>query len=361
MTVSQAGVSRTRDLLGLERRLANWLSDRMPDASDVEVRDLGYPRGAGLSNETIMFRAAWLQSGQRQEEGFVLRLEPQRHRYYLELDFRGQFDLQRALGEEGKVRVPEMAYFEEDPTIFGTSFFLMKRREGRVAISNPSYVTTGWIANATSADRRRIWENGVRALASVHFAAPATLCLLDKPHYGATGWEQEWNYWLASHRWARGERALPTCDAIIAWLEANRPANRPSGLCWGDARLGNLMYDENLEVSMVMDWEGASLGGNLQDLGYWLFLEDVMTAQVGFTPDGFGRREETIALWEDVTGASAADVAWYEVFAGLKMATLMVRRVDLEGNAGPGCNHDDNLATRILADRLALRRPASAP
>src|SRR5690606_1681518 len=104
----------------------------------------------------------------------------------------------------------------------------------------------------------------------------------------------------------------------------------------------------------VMDWEGASLGGNLHDLGFWLLLQDVMSGGGAHRFDGFGDREETIALWEELTGASARDLCWYEVFAALKLASHVARKLTLDGNSREGFNYGDNPATRLLANMLSL-------
>ena len=115
------------------------------------------------------------------------------------------------------------------------------------------------------------------------------------------------------------------------------PANRPPGLVWGDARLGNMMVGESFEIVAVMDWEQPSLGGALHDLAWWLFHEGIkVKARGGLLLEGFGSRAETIALWEEVTGISTADLEWYEAFAAFKLLCLGVRMMELRGITPPG-------------------------
>ena len=95
-----------------------------------------------------------------------------------------------------------------------------------------------------------------------------------------------------------------------------------------------MMFNEDFEVVAVMDWEQPSLGGALQDLGWFLTLSETMhghTAQLGTWLEGMGTREETIALWEQVSGKSAADIEWYELFTQLKMACTGARIGQMRG------------------------------
>ena len=90
------------------------------------------------------------------------------------------------------------------------------------------------------------------------------------------------------------------------------------------------MVGEDFTVAAVMDWEQPSLGGALHDLGWWLYSDHVQTAGRGIPAlAGMGSRAETIALWSEVSGKSAADIDWYETFAVFKMECLGVRMASL--------------------------------
>jgi len=120
-------------------------------------------------------------------------------------------------------------------------------------------------------------------------------------------------------------------------LRERWPTHQPPGLVWGDARLGNLMFDDNFEVVAVMDWEQPSLGGALHDLAWWLVLAEMMHGAVAGRPhlEGMGTREQTIALWSELTGISAADIEWYEDFTRLKISCLGIRTAHLKGLPPP--------------------------
>jgi aminoglycoside phosphotransferase (APT) family kinase protein len=101
--------------------------------------------------------------------------------------------------------------------------------------------------------------------------------------------------------------------------------------------MGNMMFDDKFEVVAVMDWEQPSLGGALHDLAWWLVLSDMRHGAAPGRPhlDGMGTREETIALWGEVTGISTADIEWYEDFTALKLSCLGIRTARLKGAPPP--------------------------
>jgi aminoglycoside phosphotransferase (APT) family kinase protein len=100
--------------------------------------------------------------------------------------------------------------------------------------------------------------------------------------------------------------------------------------------LGNMMFDAKFDVVAVMDWEQPSLGGALHDLAWWLVLsEQRHGAAAGRSHlEGMGTREETIALWREITGVSTAEIEWYEDFTALKLSCLGIRTAQLK-NAPP--------------------------
>jgi aminoglycoside phosphotransferase (APT) family kinase protein len=113
--------------------------------------------------------------------------------------------------------------------------------------------------------------------------------------------------------------------------------------------MGNMMFDDNFDVVAVMDWEQPSLGGPLNDLAWWLYMADMKHGPAsGRTPlGGLGTRADTIALWEGLTGLSAADIDWYEDFMAFKIRCMSVSTAKIWGIAPP-----DHAS---LAERLKLK------
>lgn len=319
-----------RDLDALAVTLSRWLADRL-DVPSVEVGDFSYPQGAGVSNETILFAARWSTPAGETTRELVLRVRPRpEYQIFLNTEFHTQYSLLKTLHAAEAVRVPRVLWFEEDHTLLDQPFFVMERMRGRVPVSMPVYNAEGFLVDATPAQRRTLWVSAVEELARIHRVPVETVRFLDWPELGATGIEQQLTYWSRFARWTLGD-AVP--DAVAGLLEAlvdTAPVNVEPGLAWGDSRIGNMMFDDDFRLVGVMDWEQASLAGPIADLGWWLFFDYMHSDGVGLARlDGLGDRQETIALWQELTGLSADGVHWHEAFAGCKATLLALRTARL--------------------------------
>ncbi|WP_306320124.1 MULTISPECIES: phosphotransferase family protein [unclassified Streptomyces] len=321
--MSEAPVfAKGRDLEAAAEALRPWLATRLGagTALDVQIANLVYPLGAGVSNETILFDAR--TEGRVHE--LVLRVAPApEHQMFLEPRFRLQYEMLAALRRLGTVRVPEALWYEKDPALLGQPFYVMRRMRGRVPVSMPVYNETGWLTTATPGERRTLWEGAVRQLAAIHGAPAEDFGFLHDPGQGAPGDEQQLTYWRRFATWALEDEIPASVHELFAWVTATRPATSAPGLSWGDARIGNMMFDDAYGVVGVMDWEQASLAGPMADLGWWLLFDDIHSVEQGIGRlDGLGTRQETLDLWRELTGRPVEHLHWHEVFAGLKAGLL---------------------------------------
>jgi aminoglycoside phosphotransferase (APT) family kinase protein len=262
------------------------------------------------------------------------------------------------------VPVPEMVWLEPDPGPLGAPFFVMGRVEGRIPTDTPPYHSGGWVTEIAPAERRALWEAAVDALAAIHAQDPAALELgvLDAPPAGAdtAAWQVE--AWSRYYDWVAGGRRQPTLDAALAWLRAHRPkAEGAPRLCWGDARIGNMVFAGGRCVA-VLDWEMATLGPPEMDLGWFLYMDRHHCEGIGAPRlPGFPERDETIARWEGRVGRGAHDVAFWEAFAGFRFAAIMTRVAQQMMQAGvlpaDSTFPVDNTASRMLARTLGLPPP----
>ena len=323
----------TRELETLAGQLVAWLSERMPEARDLRVANLSYPSGAGQSHETILFDASWRADGERVDQGCVVRIKPMRHTVFPDDLFEQQYRVMRAMHAHGAVRVARPLWFEPDPALLGAPFFVMERVRGRVPVSIPPYAQSGWVADATPAQRQTMWESGVRQLAAILSVPIDSVPFLSGREGARDGLAQEWDKYVRFVDWVSEDGPQPILRAGLDRLRSLWPANQPAGIVWGDARLGNMMFDENFDVRAVMDWEQPSLGGALHDLAWWLYLSNFMHGATADRPHlaGMGTREETIALWSELTGVSTADLDWYEDFTALKLSCTGARLSKLRG------------------------------
>ena len=337
---------RTRDLHSLSGQLSRWLSERMPNSSDLSIGKIAYPSGAGMSHETILFDATWSQNGRTVTGGLVLRVKPTANMVFPDDLFISQYRIMRLMHERRWVPVAEPLWLEESDAVIGAPFFIMRRVDGRVPVSRPPYAEAGWLFDATPAQRTTLWENSVRALAAIHKVPTDELGFLEGHAHARTGLEQEWDKYSRFLDWVSTERRWPILDAAHASLRERWPKNRPSGLVWGGAEMVNMMFGDNFEVVAVMDWEQPSLGGPLNDLAWWLYMADVKHGPAsGRAPlAGLGSREDTIALWSELTGHSADDIEWYENFMAFKIGCLEISSARAWGTPIPNPS--------LVADRL---------
>ena len=107
------------------------------------------------------------------------------------------------------------------------------------------------------------------------------------------------------------------------------PQDEPIGLCWGDSKTANLLI-EGEDVTAVLDWEMVRLGNPVDDLAWWMTLDNTMSEGleilVGMEVPklaGLPDREEMIALWESESGCSAKEIDYYEMLGAFKFGVIM--------------------------------------
>lgn len=326
----------TRDLEELASRLAAWLGGRMPQASGIAIDNLAYPRGAGQSHETVLFDARWTEGGLERLQGCVLRIKPKSFTVFPDNLFDEQYKIMKLLSDGGYVRVARPLWFEGDPAILGNPFFVMEKKQGRVPVSIPPYAREGWLKEASPQQRGVLWRNAVGQLAAIQ-KVPLDECqFLTGPKGAERGLDQEWEKYTRFAAWLQEVEPLPVLDEALMRLKSLWPKNQPEGLVWGDARIGNMMFDENFDVVAVMDWEQPSLGGALHDLAWFCVLSGTMhgpQSTYGAPLDGMGSHDETVELWEELSGKSAVDLDWYEDFANFKMTCTGIRLGHLRGSS----------------------------
>ncbi len=203
----------------------------------------------------------------------------------------------------------------------------MERLEGRVFTDNPPYHTGGWVTEISPQEREALWWSGLEAMTRVHRLDWRALGLgfLDKPQFGATPLEQQLREYDEYLNWGVDRSRLPLIERAQRWLHAHKPADGPVGLCWGDSRPGNQMFNGRACVA-VIDWEMARLGDPVQDLAWWIVMDRCFSEGVDVERlPGFPDRQATIARWEQLVGREARHVVYYEVLGLYKFACIMAR------------------------------------
>ena len=348
-------LSQPRDPEATRRQLAPWLARRMPQARDLAITSMAPPAATGFSNDTLLFDLEWTEDGRARRAGMVVRIEPRGFTVFPAYDVGQQFHIMQRLGEATDVPVPPMFWLEDRTDVLGAPFFVMGRVEGRVPPDNPPYHAAGWMTGIAPAARAALWWDGLEVLARIHRLDWRRLGF-DFLAHGTPGLDAQLDYYARYLAWAAGGRPQPVIEAGLAWLRRHRPAGEPLGLCWGDARIGNMIFAGE-RCRAVLDWEMATLGNPEQDLAWWLFLDRHHSEGIGIERlAGLPGREETVARYEELIDRRVRHLDYYEVFAAFRFAVIMCRLWQLlvEYGAVPAAADPQasNIPARLLAGML---------
>ena len=296
--------------------LARWLAHAVPAFADVGAGDLRVEQfGAGFSNLTYLLRA-----GARE---LVLRRPPFGVGHGTSHDVGREHRILTALAPTHG-RVPRPVASCADDAVLGAPFYVMERVRGTVLRG----VHDGAAVGADG--MRRLADAFVAELAAVHAVDVAAVGLADlgRPDgYVARqvgGWTRRW---LA----ARTDD-VPDVERAAAWLAERQPPERGATLIHNDFKYDNLVLapDDPGRVLAVLDWEMATVGDPLMDLGtslgYWVEAGDAPELHalgLGITAlPGNPTRAGLVARYAAATGRDVSDAAFYYVFGLFKLAVV---------------------------------------
>jgi len=353
-----------RDLATDGPKFEAWLRRQLPQARDLRMSPLVQPQTSGFSNETLLFEAEWSEGARARREALVVRIQPIGYQVFPEYDLGLQFRTMSLLSKTD-VPVPRVWWLEaEDTSIFGAPFYVMGQVRGRVPTDNPPYHAGGWMLEITPAEREAIWLGGFDCMARIHRldVDAAGFAFLRRPELGANGLDQELAYYEKYWQWACQGRANPVIEAARAFLVANEPKDEPEGLVWGDARIGNILFD-GTRPAAVLDWEMVTVGSPEKDVAWAIFLDRHHSEGVGLPRlPGFPSYADTIARYEELTGRKTRWQTFYSVFAGFRFAVIMSRIAQQMVHYGvmpaDSTFETNNTVTQLLAKDLGLPAPS---
>lgn len=324
----------TRDPEQIGRQLQGWLAGMLPPGSEPGVTDVASPEGNGMSSETILFTARWMQEGAPVEHRCAARIEPAPTAYpvFPRYDLEKQYRVMRLVGEATDVPVPETLWFEPDRSVLGVPFFVMRRVDGRIPPDVLPYTFgDNWVYERSDEDRSRIQESAVRALAGIHVITPEThdLGFLGEAAPGEPALRSHLESWRSYLDWVVGDRPSPLLTDGFAWLEEHFPSDTGApALSWGDSRIGNMIFDGN-DVVAVLDWEMAAIAPPEVDVGWMcylhMFFQD-LAVQLGVPGlPGMFRPAEVAASYERASGRSLGGLKWHVAYAAIRHGVIMRR------------------------------------
>jgi len=273
------------------------------------------PVGEGHSNVTYL--------ATRGDAEFVLRRPPRPPIPPSANDMLREARVLRAL--QGQAPVPRVLAVCEDPAVIGAPFYVMERVDGHVVTSEVP------AALDSPEDRRRMGEQLVDALVAIHG--------VDWRAAGLEGFGKPTGYLERQVRrftglWEHNRtREIPAVEHVGRWLAENMPDSGPATVVHGDFRLGNVMFAPEAPARLVavFDWEMATIGDPLADLGYlctlWVDREDPPLGMFELSAvtrqEGFPLRGELLARYEERSGRSMTDIRWYQTLALWKSVVFM--------------------------------------
>jgi aminoglycoside phosphotransferase (APT) family kinase protein len=355
-----------RDLERDRARLAAWLAARMPEARGIALHDLRAPESSGFSNDTLLFDLTYSEGGAPRRESLVVRIQPTGYQVFPEYDLGLQFRTMELLARTD-VPVPRMRWLEEtDREVLGAPFYIMERVAGRVPTDRPPYHAGGWMTEISPAERAAIWWGGIECIARIHRLDPfaAGFGFLDRPALGPTPFARELAHYERYLAWAARGLPQPTAEAALDWIRANAPDDPRTVLVWGDARIGNIIFD-GARPAAVLDWEMVTLGSPEEDLAWAVFLDRHHSEGLGVPRlPGFPGYEETIERYQELTGFEVRNLHFWQVFAGFRFAVIMMRLAQqmthyaLMSPEQGRAFELDNIVTQLLAKLLEFPPPS---
>ncbi|CDO91516.1 phosphotransferase [Mycobacterium triplex] len=318
--------------------LQAWLPLRLAgtEATAFVVSDFTAPP-AGYSGRTVFFTAAWTdRAGVRLSEDLVLRAQAEDHQLFTVPDAPRQAEVMQRLGAQG-IRVPHIVGIERDAAVLGSPFYVMRRVRGRTPSDVPSWHKRGWTVDLSAADRELLCSNGLRALVDVHRVDdPETLRFLrggaDQTRTALQRYLDKLSGW---YEWCRADLVVGA-DVLAQALKvilAAAPHTDAETVVWGDARVGNMCFGEDLSVVALFDWETAGTGPPDIDLGWWLMFERFLCEALGFARlPGVPDDGETVRRYVQFGGTVTGDIVYYQLLAAFvlslinnRLARLLVR------------------------------------
>lgn len=288
------------------------------------ILDISVPSASGLSCETVLFTA-----GNRR---FVARVAPAEGTglfpsYWLDDEAR----IMRALADHTPVPAPRVVGLETDPAVLGGPFLVMERIDGRVPPDDPPYSIGGWVLDLTPDQQHRLVGNAIATVVEVSRVDWAAQDLKLR----RVGVSEQLAH--LEHLYESGHRGLahPTIEAGLHHLHSHMPSGEPLALSWGDARIGNMIFADDLTVAGALDWELASIGSRELDVAYFLYALRLWSEGFGApSPPGFPARAEIIDRFAELSGHTCVHLDYYERYAAVFGAIAMMRAGHLMIEAG---------------------------
>jgi aminoglycoside phosphotransferase (APT) family kinase protein len=298
----------TDDLPGLDlSRFDTWFERSCPGEIGGPLH--GRLIAGGRSNLTYQ-----LSDGRR---SWVVRRPPLGHVLATAHDMAREYRVMSAL-RPTSVPVPLTYALCDDPDVIGAPFYVMSSVDGMV------YRNADELA-AVGRDRARdIAGHLIATLAQLHAVDPAEVGLggFGRPEGFLARQVRRWKKQLDASR----SRPLAGIDELYERLAASPPDGSPSAIVHGDYRLDNVITGPDDKVAAVVDWEMATLGDPLTDVGLLIVyqrMERLADEPMASAAPGYPPEAEVLRLYAEASGRDLSSLGFYLALAAFKAAVIL--------------------------------------
>jgi aminoglycoside phosphotransferase (APT) family kinase protein len=303
------------DLAGSAALLERWAVDHYGTGAVIEeLRPMPGHGGLSFGFDVV--------AGDRRDP-LVVRVPPPGVRRHAATDVLRQVPVLQAARAAG-VPVPEVRWWSDDERWFAAPFFMVERLAG-------TSIDCWEPVSMDSLSVRRVFRQAIEALVTIH-QLPWRAQL--------AGWSVPRSLGVEIAAWepvlAKGEnpdwvkQGLELRDLLLT----RRPGEPEPGLFHGDFYSNNWVCTGE-QLLAVVDWETASLGASLLDVGWLCMMYDreswgpTRQAFMTWSPPP----DEIVAMYEGASGQAVADVNWYRALAAWRMSctTALFYRLHVTG------------------------------
>jgi aminoglycoside phosphotransferase (APT) family kinase protein len=333
------------DLEKIRVSLENWLREKLPDAQQLTLGDLSFPEESGESSVSLILNA----NIKGEEQRFICRMRPRHSQIFDDHDLPLQYNLMKMADENG-IPVPPLLGFEADTSLVESDFYIMGFVEGQVPTDNPPFAFGSWVTELSDDERQAMWRNGLETLAKIH-----QINLGDYDISGIPASAE--NASPAQHEIEKFNKLLtksmsPVLASAMQFINENAPADGPRRLCWGDSRVGNVIW-KDLKPNAVIDWEMAGIGDPLQDVSWWYWVDYVNCVGFGLERlGGLPTLAEMYEQWHALTGLPAHHSHYYDLFSVVRYGIILENKLAAMEKAGLGTI--DNFCLPFVEQQLKV-------
>ncbi|MEM1326887.1 MAG: phosphotransferase family protein [Bacteroidota bacterium] len=297
-----------------QQKLIDYLRPYLPDSG--ELNNIQQFKG-GASNLTYQLDF--------EENSYILRRPPIGTKAKSAHNMQREFDVMQRLQPQYDY-LPKMIVYCEDESVIGSDFYVMEKLKGIIPRAN---LPKG--LNLSASEVNEMCRAAINKLVELH-QIDYQAANFDRYYKGEGYVERQIKGWTKRFRKAQTPD-VPDFEIVMSWLDQEMPKDKKPSIIHNDFRFDNLVYDaENpTEVIGVLDWEMATVGDPLMDLGgslaYWIEVKDpycwrLMRRQPTHLP-GMMTRSEVVDYYLEKMGWQDVNMKYYYIFGMFRLAGII--------------------------------------